>query len=222
MRAVNLLPRDEQRVRVEGARTPLLLVAVGIAAVTAGALVVSFSTSGTADERRTELALVEAAIARLPTAPEPALTRGALLRERTERTSSLSAALSARVSFDRLLREIAFVLPEDAWLTGLRAVAPPSAAPATGGPQPPPSPSSSLEGVTIEGATYTHDSVALVLARLAVVPSLEDVRLLATARVEPLPTETEGPGGEPAPSTTQGKTYVSFTISAALRTGGQS
>ena len=62
MRAVNLLPREEQHVRLEGVRTPLLLTAGGIAAVTAGAVVLAFSASGTVDDRRAELAAIRAEI----------------------------------------------------------------------------------------------------------------------------------------------------------------
>jgi Tfp pilus assembly protein PilN len=229
MRAVNLLPRDEQRARLEGARTPLLLAAAGVAAVTAGAVMLALSASGTADDRRAELAAVEAAIARLPKAQKSVLTQGVLLQERTDRTAALSAALSTRVSFDRVLREISYVLPEDTWLTGFEATGPATFAPATtstpGTPTPPVS--SALEGVTIEGATYSHESVARVLSRLSAIPSLENVRLAATARVEPQAPEVQlGEGQASKPKATKkkkkGKAVVTFTVSATLRTGASS
>ncbi len=223
MRAVNLLPRDEQRARFEGARTPLLIAAGGVAAVTAGAVVLAFSASGTADDRRAELTAVEAAIARLPKAPKPAVTQGAILQERTDRTAALSAALSTRISFDRLLREISYVLPEDAWLTGLKAVSPQSFAPATSSPGGTPPPAlTTLEGVTIEGATYSHDSVARLLSRLSAAPSLENVRLTSTARIELQTAASQEPGGQAAAPTKPGKPVVTFTITATLRTAGPS
>jgi Tfp pilus assembly protein PilN len=223
MRAVNLLPRDEQHARLEGVRTPLLLAAGGVAAATAGAVMLAFSASGTADDHRAELAAVEAAIARLPKAPRPAVTQSVLLQERTDRIAALSAALSTRVSFDRLLREISYVLPEDAWLTGLKAVSPQSFAPATPSPGGTPPPVlTTLEGVTIEGATYSHNSVARLLSRLSAVPSLENVRLTATARVELQTTESQEPGGQAAAQTKPGKPVVTFTIAATLRTGAPS
>jgi Tfp pilus assembly protein PilN len=226
MRAVNLLPREEQHVRLEGVRTPLLLAAGGIAAVTAGAVVLAFSASGTVDDRRAELAAIRAEIEDLPTAPKSVLTQGALLQERTDRTAALAAALTTRVSFDRMLREISYVLPEDAWLTRLEATGPASVAPVTPGTpstsRPPAS--SSVEGVTIEGATYTHASVSRVLSRLSAIPSLENVWLTATARVEPQAPATQTGGGQastPA-ATRKGKTVVTFTVSATLRSGASS
>lgn len=225
MRAVNLLPRDEQRTRLEGKRTPLLVAAGGISAVTAAAVVLGFSASGAADDRRAELQSVEAAIARLPRAPKAVVSQGALTRERSDRIAALSAALSTRISFDRLLRQIALVLPEDAWLTGLTATSAASPAPTTGnsgGSIPPPPASTAPEAVTIQGATYSHASVVRVLSRLSVVPTLENVRLTASALVEQQASESQTPGEQPAAPKKTGKKVVSFTITASLRTGASS
>ncbi len=117
MRAVNLLPRDEQRERLQGARTPLIIAAGGVVAVTAFAMLLASSATGSANDRRGELEALEAAIVELPKAQDTAVSQGSLVRERTDRAAALSAALSTRVPFDRLLREISYVLPEDTWLT---------------------------------------------------------------------------------------------------------
>ena len=220
MRAVNLLPRDAERARSEGARTPLLIAAGGIAVFTAVAVVVSFSASGTANERRAELASIEDAIAHVPSATNPAVSQAVLSQERTDRVSALAAALSTRIPFDRLFREVSFVLPEDAWLTGITASAPVSAEPAGAPPGGAPrSPATSTQGVTIQGATYSHESVARVLARLAVIPSLEDVRLTASARVEP---QADSKDGGKTNAKKKQKVVVTFSIAAALRTGSSS
>jgi Tfp pilus assembly protein PilN len=216
MRAVNLLPAEERRSpRLEGLRTPLLVAAGGIAALTTGAVFLTMSASGTADERRTELAAIEAAIARLPKAPDPAVSQGVLLQERSDRVAALSAALTTRVAFDRVLREIALVLPEDAWLTGLTATAPVSATPLGGSEVPPASTTTSgAEGITIEGATYTYDSVARVLSRLSVAPSLENVRLMTSTRTQPEAADAQPEADLP---TTPRRPIVTFTLAASLR-----
>lgn len=223
MRAVNLLPRDEKQPRLEGGRIPLLLAAGGVAVVTAGAFLIASSASGTADERRTELAAIEAAIAQVPKPPGQALDQGVLAQERTDRVAALSAALTTRFSFDKLLRQISFVLPQDAWLTGLKAGLAATVAPQTGAPSASSSPAA--QDVTIDGATYSHDSVALILSRLSVVPSLENVSLTATARVEPQSTATvtsATPTSNKARKTKKAKqkVVVTFTIAASLRPGG--
>ncbi len=213
MRAVNLLPRDVERQRSEGGRAPLLVAAGGIAAVTAAAIVLFISASGSIDDERARLESVEAAIARITDSGQPALVPGAIARERTDRVAALSAALTTRVPLDRLLRELAFVLPDDAWLTGLSAVAPADATVAV------PASTTATQGVTIQGATYSLASVARVLSRLAAIPSLDDVRLTASARVAPA---AEGSSGADAqPKATQ-KTVVTFSIAANLRPGSGS
>jgi hypothetical protein len=90
----------------------------------------------------------------------------------------------------------------------VKAAAPEALASATGSP---PSPASTpVQGVTIEGATYSQEAVARVLARLALVPALENVRLAATAVFDPATVETQ-------PKVA--KKVVTFTITASLRTG---
>jgi Tfp pilus assembly protein PilN len=176
------------------------------------------SASSAADEKRSELESIEAAIERLPKAKESPVSQGTITQERADRLASLSAALSSRIPFDRLLRQIALVLPEDAWLTGLKASTPSSLAPATpAGTAPSAAPA---DGVTIQGATYSHTSVARVLSRLAVVPTLSGVRLTASALVEQVELPGQTPGAKPVAPAKNGKKLVTFTITASLRTGG--
>jgi Tfp pilus assembly protein PilN len=220
VRAVNLLPRDLERARSGGSRVALLVAGGGLAAVTASALVLGLSASGIVDDRRAELAALESAIAAAPRAGEPAVSQSTLSQERADRVAALSAALATRIPFDRLLRELSLVLPEDAWLTGLTASAPVSAGPTSTSPVTPPAAAGTLQGVTIQGATYSHKSVARVLARLAVLPSLENVLLDASARVEPESAIDES--GSKKKKTTKRKTVVTFSITATLRTGSSS
>jgi len=223
MRAVNLLPRDLEGQRSEGGRLPILVVGGGVAAVTAAAVVLFIGASGSVSDGRSQLESVEAAMARVPTGDDPGVAPGTIAQERADRVTALAAALTTRVPVDRLLRELAYVLPEDAWLTGLTASAPLSAA----GTAPPGSPApaaSATPGITIQGATYSHQSVARVLARLNALPTLTNVRLSASARVEPAVPEAE------LASTTKKsrkkkkvqkpRAVVTFTITAGFRAGG--
>ena len=179
--------------------------------MTAVAFLLSSSASGSADETKAELQAVEAAIQQLPSGPDGDVSVGMLAQERSNRVAALAAALSSRTAFDRVLRDISLVFPEDAWLTQLEASAPLTTAPPGTVPPAAAGPTSS---VTIKGATFTHDTVATVLARLSVVPSLTDVRLTSTALVEPQASEDESSGAKP------GKSFVTFDVSATVKTGG--
>ncbi len=221
MRAVNLLPRDAERQSSTSGRVPILVAGGGIAAVTAAAAVLFMSASGSVSDQRGQLESVEAAIARIPAPSQPAVAPGTFAQERTDRVTALTAALSTRVPVDRLLRELAYVLPEDAWLTGMTASAPTTAAP-TGAPPGAAAPAATgAPGVTIQGATYSHQSVARVLARLAALPTLSDVRLTASARVEPVVPETdETTKTKKKKRAKKPKPVVTFTITANVRSGG--
>ncbi len=217
MRAVNLLPRDSERSRSENSRAPLLIAGGGIGAVTVATVVLAFSTAATIDEKRDELAATEAAIAAVPTQGPSAPTNALIVQERTDRTVALAAALTSRVPFDRLLRDLSYVLPQDAWLTGMTAAAPVAASAA--GSVPPGTPSSGPPGITIQGATYTQESVARVLARLSTLPSLEQVRLTGSSLVLP---PDDSATDKKTKSKSKQKPVVTFTISASLRNGSSS
>jgi Tfp pilus assembly protein PilN len=214
MRAVNLMPRELERQRGDGSRAPILVTGGGVAAVTAAAVVLFMSASGSVSDQRSQLESLEASIAQLPVPGRPAVAPTAIAQERTDRVSALTAALSTRVPVDRLLRELAYVLPEDAWLTGLTASAPTGApgAPSAGSAAPS---ATAMPGVTIQGATYSHQSVARVLARLGALPTLADVRLTASALVKPAVAE-----GEKKKAVQKKKPVVTFTITATVRPGG--
>ena len=222
MRAVNLLPRDAERQGSDGGRVPIFVAGGGIAAVTAAAAVLFMSASGSVSDQRAQLESVEAAIARVPAPTQPAVAPGTFAQERTDRVTALTAALSTRVPVDRLLRELAYVLPEDAWLTGMTASAPTTPAP-TGAPPGTAAPAATgAPGVTIQGATYSHQSVARVLARLAALPTLSDVRLTASARVEPVVPESDETTKtkKKKKRAKKPKPVVTFTITANVRSGG--
>jgi Tfp pilus assembly protein PilN len=220
VRAVNLLPGDLERESSRGGRAPIVVAGGGIAAVTAAALVLFMTASGSAADQRSQLESIRASIAQVPTQGQPAVAPGAIAQEHADRVAALAAAMSTRVPVDRLLRELAFVLPEDAWLTGLTATAPVGAR--AGSPGSPAPSATATPGVTIQGATYSQQSVARVLARLAALPVLSDVRLSASARVDP----PEGQSGDGEPKAgkkaKKSKQVVTFTITAVIRPGGAS
>ncbi|MFO7573206.1 MAG: PilN domain-containing protein [Gaiellaceae bacterium] len=214
MRAVNLLPRDVQQLRGGSSRLPLLLAVGGVAAVTVASASVWLSASSTASEKQDELANVEAAIARVPVGAGQGVAHAAITQERTDRIAAFQVAVSGRIAFDRLLRDISLVLPDDVWLTGITANAPePSAVPPPAGGA---ASADSDQSVTIQGSTFSYDAVAKALVRLSAVPSLANVRLTASDRVEQQATPAQGKGAKRAPKQ---KAVVTFSIVASVPTG---
>jgi hypothetical protein len=166
MRAVNLLPRDEAP-RSFAANRGVVFGAVGGTALATAVLASLFlSAGGAAGSKQGELDAIRAQIAAIPPAPvRDTSEQDAIAADKSARIGALSGALSGRVAWDRVLRQVSLVLPEDVWLMNLAAVAPDSGAEAA------------AAGFTITGATYSQNGVARFLSRLSVLPDLENVRL---------------------------------------------
>ena len=209
MRAVNLLPRELEKTKTRRFSPPVLtgmIAGVVVVAVLAAGFV---HESAKVSHQRTDL---DAARAELALIPAPVLddsTTSTLAGQRALRISALQGALNGRVAWDRVLREISLVLPDDVWLSGLTLQAPVSTAltPAvdsTGAPvAPATSSTATVSDVTMSGKAFTHQSVARLLSRLALVPDLEHVTLGHSTRVH---------GGT--------RDSVEFAVTAGIRAPG--
>jgi Tfp pilus assembly protein PilN len=224
MRAVNLLPREtkqpRKRLSVVG---QLALVAPFIVAglLAAGYLL----SSSSVNSNRSTLQALKDELASLP-APETREPQQnpALASERQLRIATLGAALQSRLVWDRVFREISAVLPADVWLTTMSAQTPqtpttvPTATTATPAPSSPtsttgttttattttaaptPAPAPATGPMTFAGYTYSQEGVARLLSRLAVVPALQNVKLVSSSE-----------------ATVGGQTVVTFSIQADVR-----
>jgi Tfp pilus assembly protein PilN len=184
MRAVNLLPREVSEQKRE-ARNPVVLVATIGGAVVALALIAGFLLANrSVDRQRQALTSARAVLAVTPAKSVSAQTqtfRQTVLTQREQRSLALAAALGKRVAWDRILRRMALVLPDDVWFTNLVGDTPlqastPAAAAAAAGTTPSALPPTAT-ALTIQGFTYTQAGVARLLERLQVLPDLQNVQL---------------------------------------------
>ena len=198
MRAVNLLPRDDRRQRGAGLQksNPVVLGGV-ISTVALTAILAAWfltASAGVADnQKRRDAAQAELAATPLPPPTAPGASQ--LEQEKSARIAALSSALAGRLAWDRILRELSLVLPEDVWLESLAATAPNAAGTAEG---------ASGAAFTINGKTYSQDGVARLLARLEVVPHLSGVQLQHSSSAT---SET-------------GRKVVEFSINAVVKAAG--
>jgi Tfp pilus assembly protein PilN len=176
MRAVNLLPRDEVKRSFEAKRGVIFGGAFGAALATAALVSMTISAGGAVGEKQAELETLRTEIAAIP-APvvKDTSINDALAAEKSARVGAMSAALTSRVAWDRVLRQVSLVLPEDVWLTSLSATAPSPATTAGA--------ATGISGFTLIGSTYSQNGVARFLSRLSVVPDLENVRLQSSESV---------------------------------------
>jgi len=212
MRAVNLLPKDSAR--RAGPPVPTAVAATMIGGLVLVSLMVSvllLSAHGKVKSRELELAQKQAELAAIPVPAQSRLQQqDALVADKSARVAALNAALSKRIAWDRVLREFALVLPDDVWLLSLSATAPSSAAatPVAGTSSTSSSSTPTLGGqlgFSIEGYTYSHDAVARLLTRLAIVPDLQQVQLISSQQAK-----------------LGNRTIIHFKISANVRAPGAS
>lgn len=195
MRAVNLLPRDDRRGR---SRQTNPVIVGGVAAVVAVTAIVAawflVASAGVADKQE-RLDAAQAELDATPVPPPEPPGSSQLEQDKSKRIAALSAALAKRVAWDRVFRELSLVLPEDVWLSTLSAKAPGDAAATPGAP---------ASDFTIAGQTYSHDGVARLLTRLALVPHLSGVQLQHSAQA----------------TSESGRPVVEFSIMATVKSPG--
>jgi Tfp pilus assembly protein PilN len=204
MRPFNLLPKEVTRqTRDTRALVPYVLVALlgllvvaGLAAFFLRASADVTTKQGQVDDLRIELASLE-----VPEKDPLSGQRTGLAAEKTARTNALAGTLGGRVAFDRLLREIALVIPDGVALIQLSAQSPTATGAVPVAVQTAQPGSGPVQSFTIVGTTRRHETVALTLARLAVIPELSAVSLVSS---------TEDPRLH----------IVNFTIKASVRQGG--
>lgn len=199
MRAVNLLPREDARaLRQRHVPNLALLVAV-LSAVVLTALLSGWFlvASSNVTQKHEELDVARAELAATPPPPVQPQTNDGLRQEKDQRLTALSTALSGRLAWDRVLRELSLVLPEDIWLSSLQAKSPAMTVATPGVVAP------TTGGFTLTGHTYSHDGVARLLGRLELVPHLTGVQLQSSTLTE-----------------LSGRPVVEFTILAGVRQPG--
>jgi Tfp pilus assembly protein PilN len=181
MRAVNLLPRDDGRAKRTKAQNAPIAIGLALALVVSVVIATLFlGSSASVKDKQAALGRAKAELAVLPPLPNaPTATETQLVGQQQDRLNALASALSRRVAWDRVLRELAIVLPEDVWLTNLSAKSPSS--PASAAPAAPTAPGAAPTGFVLTGYTYSQNGVARLLSRLSVLPDLRNVQLQSSS-----------------------------------------
>jgi Tfp pilus assembly protein PilN len=177
VRAINLLPKDDAR-RNQKTQWIVIIPVVVAVLMTAVFSAMFLSASGKVKDRKAELSSLQMQLAAIPTPDASKVrTQNALAADKQARVTALNTALSRRVAWDRVFRELSLVLPDDVWLSTVSAKAPVSSSVATPPAAPASGASVAATGLTLDGYTYSQPAVARLLTRLAVIPDLVNVQL---------------------------------------------
>jgi Tfp pilus assembly protein PilN len=173
MRAVNLLPRETSSNDL-GANRALVVgiaVTVFVLAILAGAFFLEQSNASTARRR---LADAQAALARAQSQqasnPSPAarLQVPVVLSQQEPWHVALSAALSTRVAWDVLLRQLEYAVPDKISLTSVTVGGAGASTGAASGT------------ITLGGSAFSSDDVAVFISTLQRLPRVSQVTLASS------------------------------------------
>jgi hypothetical protein len=225
MRAVNLLPRELRQHKSFREEEPAVVVgsALGVIVIIAlaSAFFVAHGKAGAQQARLTRAQLELAALSAQkhetpkpvkPSAPiTPIVPPPSVTGQEATWLAAVGTNLSQRIAFDRLLRDVSLVVPDDITLTSMTMAAPATTAAVPGVPPP-----ASAQGFTIAGTAFSYDSVARLLSRLSLVPDLSGVTLTSTGSGA-APGASGADAGSGSGSDAAGSTSVQFNISAGIK-----
>ncbi len=215
MRPVNLIPADQRHGQHAPMRTgplPYLVVGVLVALLAAVALLVTADNQ--ISERKSELTRLE----REDAATEAQAKRLAAYTEfeqvHEQRLSTIASLADSRFDWERVMRELALVLPHDVWLSEINA----SASSESGGES---SSGGELAGAVAAPSLAISGCAAGQEAVAGFVTALEDIDGVTRVGVEEsaLPDVTEGSvsSGEGESSDCQTRDFIAaFTMTIAF------
>jgi len=188
MRPINLLPARYQPARASGQRTGIAYAAVGILAVLLVMIVAYVLTNNSIDDakEKTAQAQQEQQVAQAKIGQLQAYGDFATLK--ASREAAVKGAADARFDYERLMREIALVLPHDSYLTQLNSTGAAGDQTATTG-------TTTVTGptITVNGCAPSHRGVAVAVVRMRKLHNVQDVELKSSQKATS--DAASGPGG---------------------------
>jgi Tfp pilus assembly protein PilN len=168
MRPVNLIPPEQRRGGKAPLRTGVLgyvivaIMAVALAGVTAVVL-----TGNQITDRKAEVSTLQSQVTQAQARAEQLSRYEQFASLQQARQDTVSSLAKSRFDWERVLRELALVMPSDVWLTGLTASASGDSSSGSSSSSSS-SDTSSIQGPSIDmhGCASSHDAVASFLASL--------------------------------------------------------
>ena len=192
MRPVNLIPPEDRRGDRAPARTgvaPYRLIGALVAAIAAISAVVL--TSNQVSDREAELASLQAQEAEARARAEALRPYADFATLSQARDATVSSLAQSRFDWERVLRELAFVMPEDVWLTNVTGTASPDVQLESGADV---TIRSAVAGPALSmiGCGSGHEAVAAFVAALRDIDGVTRV----TVNTSELPGAGESSGGD--------------------------
>jgi Tfp pilus assembly protein PilN len=171
VRPINLLPARYQPARASGDRPGIGYAAVAILAVLLVMIVVYVTTNNGINDAQEKAATAQAEQQAAQARVGQLQAFGNFQQLKASREDAVKRVAIARFDYERLMREMALVLPKNTYLTSLNAGAGGGDTSTTG------TTSSTGPSVTIAGCSPSHPDVATAIVRLRKLHNVTDVNL---------------------------------------------
>jgi Tfp pilus assembly protein PilN len=221
MKAVNLLPEKHRPRKPTGGQGKSGYITLGVLGAVFVAALVYVLTLNSINSSKTQITEATAEAARLTEEANSLGPYGDFAKIKAERVKSVQQLAQGRFDYERLVRELAHVLPNDVWLVNASAKAADSeagtaaAAAAPGGTAAAPAPVGGTT-LTLTGCARDQSQVAVTLVRLRELQGSTDVSLEHSTRAEeasgtaPAPAAGAAGGADTSCGTTDGKPNYGF------------
>jgi Tfp pilus assembly protein PilN len=207
VKAVNLLPEKNRPRRPTGGQSRSAHIALGVLGALLIAVVVYVLTLNSINDSKTKITEAKAEAVRLEAQAGSLGPYGDFAKIKAERVASVMQYAQQRFDWERLVRELASVLPSDVWLVNASASASggdPTSTAASGTPAPaaPGAATAVAAGPTlsIQGCARDQQEVAVTLVRLRELQGATDVSLDHSTRGQ----DTTGSAPSAAPAAGSG------------------
>jgi Tfp pilus assembly protein PilN len=202
MRPVNLLPQRYQRARATGQRGGIGYAAIGVLAALLVMTVLYLVTTNAITDSHEKTAKANAEQQAADARAGQLHAYGDFASLKASREAAVEGAAESRFDYERLMREVALVLPHNTYLTNFAATTSGAAAAASGAPTSTATPAaagaadSSGPSLTISGCAPSQQGVATAVVRLRQLHNVTDVNLANSTKAG-----TSGsPGGSSGPT----------------------
>jgi Tfp pilus assembly protein PilN len=230
VKAVNLLPEKHRPRQSTGTGGKSSYVVLGVLGAVLVGVLVYVMTLNSINDSKSKIKEATAEAAKLNEEANSLGPYGDFANIKSERVKSVMSLAQGRFDYERLVRELAHVLPPDVWLVNATASAagdPTSSgssttpAPAAGGAtgaSAPAAPAASGPTLKLQGCARDQSQVAVTLVRLRELQGATDVSLDHSTRGEDsnasapaaAPSGGSSGGGDASCGTTAGKPNYSF------------
>ncbi len=178
MKAVNLLPERHRPRRASGGKSGSSYVVLGVLGALLVALVVYVLTLNSINSGRDQIAVAKAETEQAQAQTRSLSAYGDFAKVKEKRVAAVTQLAKGRFDWERLVRELAHVLPENVWLVKTDA----SAAGDVDGADTKDAASAGAPVVKLSGCARDQSQVAVTLVRLRELQGADDVKLDRSAK----------------------------------------